>query len=64
MTQAGFRFFQTSTSNALVLHVGYWCLLWGSQVILALFSVARLLSLRPKTARRPPHKAQTSAQLP
>jgi hypothetical protein len=32
-------------------------------VVLALFSVARLLSLRLRTACRPHHKAQLSAQL-
>lgn len=63
ITQASLHFFQTSTPNALVLCVGHWYLLWGSQVVLAPFSVARLLRLRLRRTWRLPHKAQPSAQL-
>lgn len=55
--------FRKSTPAALVLHVGRRRLLWGSPVVLALLSVARLLSLRPGTAYRRPHRAQAPAQV-
>lgn len=54
--------FQTSTPNALALQVGCWWPFWCSQVVLALFSVVRLLSLRLGTTYRLPHRAQAPAQ--
>lgn len=36
--------------------------MWGSQVVLALFSVVRRLSLRHGTTYRLPHRAQAPSQ--